>query len=102
RYREVEGTPDWMLEIVSDSSVQKDTQQLREAYHRAGIPEYWLVDARGDDVAFQILYRRKNGYAAAPLKDSWQGSRVFGGSFRLVRQQDEFGLWEYTLEVRPT
>jgi Uma2 family endonuclease len=100
RYREVEGTPDWVLEVVSDSTVQKDTRQLRAAYHRARIPEYWLVDARGDALAFQILYRRKNGYVAAPVKDGWQLSRVFGRSFRLVRQRDEFGLWEYTLEVR--
>jgi Uma2 family endonuclease len=102
RYREMEGTPDWVLEVLSDSSVRKDTQQLREAYHRAGIPEYWLVDARGDEIHFQILYRRKSGYAAAPVKDGWQHSRVFGRSFRLVRQQDEFGLLEYTLEVLAT
>jgi Uma2 family endonuclease len=38
-YREVEGTPDWVLEVVSDGSVAKDTVRLREAYHRAGIPE---------------------------------------------------------------
>ncbi len=100
RYREVEGTPDWVLEVLSDSSVQKDTRQLREAYHRAGVPEYWLVDARGEEIAFQILYRRKRDYVAVPVQDGWQASRVFGRSFRLVRRRDEFGLWEYTLEVR--
>jgi Uma2 family endonuclease len=100
RYREVEGTPDWVLEVLSDSSVEKDTRQLREAYHRAGIPEYWLVDARGEEINFQILYRRKRGYVAAPVRDGWQASRIFGRSFRLVRQRDEFGLWEYTLEVK--
>jgi Uma2 family endonuclease len=89
-----------VLEVLSDSSVVKDTRQLREAYHRAGIPEYWLVDARDEDINFQILYRRKRGYAAAPVRDGWQASRVFGRSFRLGRQRDEFGLWEYTLEVR--
>src|SRR5438128_2257860 len=31
---EIEGTPDWLMEILSDSSVQKDTQKLRAAYHR--------------------------------------------------------------------
>jgi Uma2 family endonuclease len=100
RYREVEGTPDWVLEVLSDGSVQKDTRQLREAYHRAGIPEYWLVDARGEAIAFQILYRRKRGYVAAPVRDGWQASRVFGRSFRMRRRRDESGLWEYTLEVR--
>jgi Uma2 family endonuclease len=36
---ELEGTPDWVLEVVSQSSVAKDTKWLRESYHKAGIPE---------------------------------------------------------------
>ena len=83
RYREVEGTPDWVLEVISDSSVEKDTEKLRQAYHRAGIGEYWLIDARGDAIDFQILYHSKDGYEAAPQRGNWQESRVFGRSFRL-------------------
>lgn len=45
-YVELEGTPDMVLEIVSTSSVVKDYKRLRELYWRAGIPEYWIVDAR--------------------------------------------------------
>ncbi len=101
RYKELEGTPDWVLEVVSDSSAQKDTVRLRAAYHRAGIGEYWLIDARGDEIRFQILHHRKNGYAAAPQRDGWQRSRVFGRSFRLERQPSVVGLWQYTLHVQP-
>src|SRR5262249_37567274 len=50
---EIVGTPDWIMEIVSDSSVFKDTKQLRAAYHRAGIREYWLVDVRREIIQFQ-------------------------------------------------
>ena len=100
-YRELEGTPDWVLEVVSDSSVQKDTVRLREGYHRAGIPEYWLVDGRGEEVVFQILNHRKTGYGASPVRDGWQRSKVFGASFRLERTLDDFGLWDYTLHTRP-
>jgi Uma2 family endonuclease len=99
-YREVEGTPDWVLEVVSDGSVGKDTRRLREAYHRAGVAEYWLIDARGDDLVFQVLHRRKSGYAAAPVKDGWRRSRVFGRAFRLERRRDDYGLWECTLRVQ--
>jgi Uma2 family endonuclease len=99
-YRELEGTPDQVLEVVSEGSVQKDTVRLREAYHRAGVPEYWLIDARGEGLIFQILARRRNGYAAAPARDGWQRSKVFARSFRLDRALDDFGLWEYTLHVR--
>jgi Uma2 family endonuclease len=48
-YVEVEGTPDMVLEVVSDSSLQKDTVHLRELYWKAGVAEYWLVDARGSE-----------------------------------------------------
>jgi Uma2 family endonuclease len=99
-FRELEGTPDLVVEIVSDSSVQKDTVRLREAYHKAGIPEFWLIDGRGVDLSFQVLLHRKSSYAAAPSRDGWQRSRVFGRSFRLSRTLDDFGLWEYTLETR--
>lgn len=100
-YRELEGTPDWVLEVVSESSVTKDRVRLRDAYHRAGIPEYWLIDARDDKhLSFQILIRRKDRYVAATNHDGWQRSKVFERAFRLERVLDEFGLWEYTLHVR--
>jgi Uma2 family endonuclease len=100
KHRELEGSPDWVLEIVSDSSVKKDLVRLREAYHRAGILEYWIVDARKEELSFQILLRRKTGYVAAPIRDGWQRSKVFGRSFRLERVLDDYGLWDYTLHVR--
>ncbi len=100
RYMEIEGSPDWILEVLSDSSVGKDTKKLREAYHRARIREYWLVDARGPDLLFQILHWRKSGYVAAPVKDGWQYSKVFGRNFRLVREPARRGLWKYTLLVK--
>jgi Uma2 family endonuclease len=100
RFIEIEGTPDLVLEVVSLSSVQKDTQQLRRAYHRAGISEYWLVDAQGERISFQILSYRKGRYVAAPVKEGQQHSKVFDRWFRLERVQGRRGLWRYTLHVR--
>lgn len=97
---EIEGSPDWILEIVSDSSVTKDVHDLREAYHRAGIREYWLIDARGEEIDFQILHWRKTGFAAAPRKAGWQRSRVFGRGFKLDRARDRRGAWRYSLVVK--
>lgn len=97
---EIEGRPDWVLEVVSASSVGKDTKKLRTAYHRARILEYWLVDARGPEIQFEILTWRKAGYERGAHKDGWQQSKTFGHAFRLVRQKDDLGLWEYTLETR--
>src|SRR5205823_5267779 len=42
-YVELEGSPNMVLEIVSDRSVFKDTVRLKELYWKAGITEYWLI-----------------------------------------------------------
>jgi len=99
-YVELEGTPDMVLEVVSASSVEKDTETLRELYWEAGIPEYWLVDARGDEPLFEILRHTPRGYVSTRKQGGWLRSAVFGKSFRLTRQDDELGNPEFTLEVR--
>lgn len=101
QFVEIEGTPDWVMEVVSNGSVRKDTQQLLSAYHSAGIEEYWLIDARGLEIDFQLLHWRENDYAKAPAQGGWQTSKVFNRDFRLVRQRDDMGMWEYTLRTRP-
>jgi Uma2 family endonuclease len=95
--RELEGAPDWVLEI---GSVGKDTVRLRKGYHRAGIPEYWLVDARGENILFQILHYQQSGYVASPFREGWLRSKVFERSFRLDRKMNDFRLWVYKLHVR--
>jgi Uma2 family endonuclease len=97
---EVEGAPDMVLEIISDSSVRKDTDVLRRAYWDAGIKEYWLVDVRGERLSFDIFRHTPKGYVATRKRDGWLKSQVFGKSFRLLRQEDRFGNPTYTLEVR--
>ncbi|HWY86622.1 MAG TPA: Uma2 family endonuclease [Gemmataceae bacterium] len=98
RIMEIEGAPDVVVEIVSNSSVTKDKRDLREAYHQARIREYWLVDARGEEIVFQLLLWRKSGYFLSSAQDGWQPSRVFGRHFRLTRKQDRSGVWKYKLE----
>jgi Uma2 family endonuclease len=99
-YVELEGTPDMVLEIVSAGSVKKDLETLHDLYWKAGIPEYWLVDVRGDSVVFDILRHTPKGYSAARKQGGWVKSNVFGKSFRLTRGMDERGNPEFTLEVR--
>jgi Uma2 family endonuclease len=97
---EVEGTPDMVLEVVSPSSVEKDTVVLRQLYWKAGIPEYWLIDPRGLELRFDILRHTARGYSATRARDGWLRSVVFSKSFRLTRQEDDKGLPVFTLEVR--
>jgi Uma2 family endonuclease len=99
-YMELKGTPDMTLEVVSKSSVRKDTVVLRRLYWQAGIPEYWLVDARGEKPSFEILRCARSGYVESPRRSGWQRSSVFGKSFKLSRSLDKLGYPEYTLSVR--
>lgn len=97
---ELEGSPDWVMEIISPSSEIKDLKDLKDRYHRAGIREYWLIDARGDKVRFQILIHHGAGYVEVSPVRSWVRSRVFGRSFRLKRFKDRLETWSYRLEVK--
>jgi Uma2 family endonuclease len=96
---ELEGTPDMVLEVVSASSVEKDTETLLELYYRAGIPEYWLVDAR-EELDFQIHRRSARGYTAVRNVKGWIKSSVFNRAFRLMRQDDDLGNPEFSLLLR--
>ncbi len=89
-----------VLEVVSPTSVQKDTDLLRDLYWRAGIREYWLVDPRRNDLTFDILRHGPKGYAAARKLGGWVKSSVFGKSFRLSHEMDRLELTRYTLHVR--
>ena len=96
RYVEVEGPPDLIVEIVSDSSVQKDTRRLPMAYAEAGVGEFWLADARNEPVVFQVHHLTETGYQAAqPDPDGFQPSSVFGCGFRLDAARDEQGNWQF-------
>jgi Uma2 family endonuclease len=99
-YVELVGTVDMVLEVVSEGSVAKDTVTLRQAYWEAGIPEYWLVDARGDRQDFHILKHGPKGYTDTRKVGGWLKSAVFGKSFRLVRGTDRAGKPRFTLEVK--
>jgi Uma2 family endonuclease len=97
---ELVGSPDMVLEVVSDRSVQKDTERLRRLYFDARIPEYWLVDARGEKLRFDLLRRGSRGYSNTRHQDGWVRSAVFGRAFRLTRHASPLGLPEFRLEVR--
>ncbi len=99
-YIEMEGSPNMTLEVVSTSSVKKDTVDLRGLYWKAGVREYWLVNALQDELEFNILRHTRSGYVAARKRAGWVESKVFGKSFKITSKPDELGYPEYTLSVR--
>jgi Uma2 family endonuclease len=81
---EVIGTPDMALEVISPSSVDKDTVILMQLYWLAGIAEYWLIDGRHESPRLEIFRRGKSKYISVPVVGGWVKSALFGKSFRLV------------------
>lgn len=102
RYVELEGAPDLIVEVVSDSSEIKDTRRLPEAYFKAGVSEFWLADARGKQLVFHIHQRGALAYEPmARDAEGYQRSAVFGCRFRLDGQREANGHWAFDLRDAP-
>ena len=51
----VEGPPDLVIEILSDSNRDYDIQVKFRHYERYGVKEYWLVDPRDRSISVYVL-----------------------------------------------
>jgi Uma2 family endonuclease len=101
RFSALDGPVDLVVEIISDGSVGKDNRRLPRLYARAGIPELWLVDARGKDLQFRIYSLRDGAYETVePGLEGWVRSPQLGVEFRLLRRRADPAPWRYTLEQR--
>jgi Uma2 family endonuclease len=102
RFSGLEGATDLVVEIVSDGSVKKDTQRLPPLYARAGVPELWIVDARGEDLRFEIHSLHNGRYQTVqPDTGGWLRSPHLGRAFRLIRvQQRDLGTCFFRLDDR--
>ena len=100
-YVELTGTPDMILEVVSKHSVRKDTVLLRELYWKAGIPEFWLVDARGAEPHFEILRHNDAGYVAVEPSGDWVASSIFQHQFQIEKRKNPLGHPQFVVNVQP-
>ncbi len=67
------GAPDLVIEVVSPTTASYDQHEKRDAYARAGIPEYWLVDSGKQTV--EILFLNDGVY---------QSQGIFSGEQQLT------------------
>lgn len=102
RFIELEGAPDLIVEIVSDSSVRKDLERLPRLYAKAGIPELWLADCRGEELSFDIrILSPAGGFETQPAdSEGWRSSPLLGRRVRMVRSRNQLNRWIYDLETR--
>ncbi len=57
--KNIQGSPDLLIEILSDSNRKYDEVTKRALYERTGVPEYWIIDPVADDV--RIFRRNASG-----------------------------------------
>jgi Uma2 family endonuclease len=98
---ELEGPPDLVIEVVSKSSVAKDTKRLPPAYFKAGVREFWLIDARLDELRFVIHTRGPRRFVPQSSDTrGFQRSALLRRKFRLDRERDRRGRWRYELQIK--
>lgn len=98
RFVEVEGSPDLIVEIVSDSSVNKDMKRLPNAYFAAGVLEFWLIDARQDPHMFQIYRRGPVHYEpVANDAEGFQRCEILNRRYMLERSRNSSGRLRFEL-----
>ncbi len=59
----IQGSPDLIVEILSDSTRRRDERLKRNLYEQHGVKEYWIVDPELDSMK---CYRLQDGHYATP------------------------------------
>jgi Uma2 family endonuclease len=59
------GAPDLVIEIASPSTARYDLHEKQNAYARAGVPEYWIVNPKTSTV--ELLVLKDNAYRSLGL-----------------------------------
>jgi len=59
--KHVQGAPDLVIEILSDSTGRRDRTEKLDLYAKYGVPEYWIVDPATQVFEFLLLDPSKDG-----------------------------------------
>ena len=59
-HQEIRGAPDLVVEVAAPSTAAYDRRQKQDAYARAGVPEYWIVDPLFLEI--EVLRLEEGGY----------------------------------------
>ena len=76
--------PDWVLEVASPGTKNKDLGEKRDDYAAMGVPEYWLFDPIGGQF---------------PGMPRLQGLKLVGGVYRPIPRRVERGMAVIRSEV---
>jgi Uma2 family endonuclease len=87
--RGVEGPPDLVVEILSPSTAFRDRGSKRERYALFGVPEYWIIDPRTQQME---VYRLADDASRPPevVSDRFEWQPVMGGPTLTVEMAELF------------
>ncbi|PKL08448.1 MAG: Uma2 family endonuclease [Spirochaetae bacterium HGW-Spirochaetae-7] len=73
----IHGAPDFVAEVLSDSTANKDFGVKKELYERSGVREYWIIHPDTGDI-FQYV---RDGALFAPVQEHRRGVPVHSSVF---------------------
>ena len=68
--RRCNGAPDWIIEIASPGSFQRDYIEKLNLYHQAGVREYWIVNPEEKTIAAYYLEVEKQKLSVYTFDDT--------------------------------
>ena len=66
--KRIQGAPDLIVEVLSDSNRRYDVRIKFELYERAGVSEYWIVDP--DEMGVRVFRRQAGRFEAVDAGDT--------------------------------
>jgi Uma2 family endonuclease len=77
--KNVRGAPDWVAEIVSDESRERDYQAKKHLYAHSGVREYWIIDPPIPAVEVYVLEGRRYRMVERITESGKARSRIIRG-----------------------
>ncbi|RMI09417.1 MAG: Uma2 family endonuclease [Calditrichaeota bacterium] len=77
--QKIEGAPDLVVEILSESSAYYDLKHKRRVYEKFGVKEYWIVDPMEDSIEVYALREGKFKPVGQAIKSGSVASELLKG-----------------------
>lgn len=68
----IHGAPDYIVEVLSDSTAYKDLTIKKQAYERAGVREYWIINPDTGSIFISLLDQDRY----LPMQEILKGDRA--------------------------
>jgi Uma2 family endonuclease len=69
----IHGAPDFIVEVLSDSTAYKDLTVKKQAYERSGVREYWIINPDTGSIFISILEQGRY----LPMTEILKGERAY-------------------------